>query len=405
MASTVRARAAVTKDVCEAAFPPERYGRHLAEVEVTVQEVVERVFRDADGLIRSGVYGRTMRPLRAREATDRVFGIGGYAENHAMLNRYKPVYMNYENAGQASGKYIRAMLRKYAVTDDRVALDRTKRTVDAIRLVWDNVARTNPYGRGWLPKPFGGARDVSEMFECSPDQYTDVTLGLECYYRDAADARERRVIERMVVSFADWWLAHDYTTTYQGTCCWWKRTNFPHAVGFFLYLNALAHAFRPRPKYVDAFDLWLTLRRGLFNCARVGLNASGLAIECMERLIELRPDRKVLWRRAAKANTEHMIGLVHRRNNVPRLKGTFNFNGFAAHHLCAADRLFPSAGHRRRIRSLISAYRRRANFYHIRRGVPVARLAPVLAGNDYRDMFWAEGHVCWLNAYWTLQGL
>jgi hypothetical protein len=52
---------------------------------------------------------------------------------------------------------------------------------------------------------------------------------------------------------------------------------------------------------------------------------------------------------------------------------------------------------------LIGEYKRRADFYHLSRGLRLDRIDPVLAGGDYRNMFWAEGHTAWLNAYWRLK--
>ena len=108
----------ITTDLCPLDFPPEIYGETPDEVEATIQQVVERVFRDEDDLLRSGVYGKTMEPITADDVHDRPYGVGGYAENHAMPHAYKLIYLNYENAEQASGKYLRAMLRKHAVTGD-----------------------------------------------------------------------------------------------------------------------------------------------------------------------------------------------------------------------------------------------------------------------------------------------
>ena len=107
---------------------------------------------------------------------------------------------NYENAGQCAGKYIVAMLEKYDVTGDSKALDNARRSFKAIELLWNNVAERNTYpgGRGWMPKPFDGIQNIAEMTECSPDQYTDMTLGLEHFHRKAADADERKVIEEMI---------------------------------------------------------------------------------------------------------------------------------------------------------------------------------------------------------------
>src|SRR2546426_6129329 len=96
----------MTTDVCEVDFPPASYGRTLEEVEVTIQQVVERVFRDDDGILRSGVNGRTMKPMRIEDVKDRPQGMGTFAENSAIPRAVKPIWLNYENAGQATGKYL-----------------------------------------------------------------------------------------------------------------------------------------------------------------------------------------------------------------------------------------------------------------------------------------------------------
>ena len=391
----------LTEDICEVDFPPASYGRNLEEVERTIQEVIERVFRDEDGMLRSGVYGKTMKPITLEAIHDSHVGTGYCSENHAMRNDLKPVFMNYENAGQTSGKYLVALLQKFARSGHPETLALARRTFDALEQFWNNVAERNPYGRGWIPKPFNGIHDVSDIFECSPDQYCDITLGLDRFYREAADAREKRVIEEMVLSFADWWMEHDYTTTYEGTCDWWKLYPMPHSTGFFLLLNALAFGISPSPKYAAGFDLWFKLaREGLFNLR--GINASGLAVECLERLIDLRPEHKMLWLEAADANVENILRLAA-RNEIPGEGGKWQFNAFAAHHLCAAARMFPDRAYPAKIRDLLSSYTRRADFYHVSRGQPVSGISPMYAVDGYRDMFWGESHVSWLHAYWMVK--
>ena len=66
----------VTTDVCEVDFPPAEYGGTLAEVEATIQDIVERVFRDDDDMLLSGVYGKTMRPITLDEIHDSKVGLG-----------------------------------------------------------------------------------------------------------------------------------------------------------------------------------------------------------------------------------------------------------------------------------------------------------------------------------------
>ena len=63
LAQEAVANAALTQDVYTGDFPPANYGQTHEAIEATIQEVVERVFRDEDGILRSGVNGATMRPL------------------------------------------------------------------------------------------------------------------------------------------------------------------------------------------------------------------------------------------------------------------------------------------------------------------------------------------------------
>ena len=37
------------------------------------------------------------------------------------------------------------------------------------------------------------------------------------------------------------------------------------------------------------------------------------------------------------------------------------------------------------------------------RGVAVELYDPVAQGDDYRNMFWSEGHITWLSTYWYLK--
>ncbi|MBI4025376.1 MAG: hypothetical protein HY360_10385 [Verrucomicrobia bacterium] len=395
-------REEMTTDVCETPFPPAIYGRELDEVERTIAEVIERIFRDEDGMIRSGVYGKTMQALKADEVEDRPHGIGTFVENAAMPRELKPVWLNYENAGQASGKYLRALLQKHAATRDPATLALARRTFAAIQLLWKNAAEQNPYGRGWIPKPYAGIRSVAEMFECSVDQYADITLALESFHHQAATADEKLAIKEMVASFADWWIERNYTAGYMGQTCYWRQLGRAHAIGFFLYLHALAYSWYPQKKYKEGFDLWLDSSRALvFPYACV--NGYGLAVECMERLLKLRPDLKGFWLEASETNVEHMLRLSEQPYNYPKSKIRMQLKAFVAHHLGAAHRLLPAKGYDARMRELLAAYNKRADFYHLSRGLRLDELDERVTGNDYRNCFFAEGHICWLDAYWTMK--
>jgi len=42
----------------------------------------------------------------------------------------------------------------------------------------------------------------------------------------------------------------------------------------------------------------------------------------------------------------------------------------------------------------------RSDFYHIRRGLRIDARPALVRGDDYRDVFFCEGHVHWMSAYW-----
>jgi hypothetical protein len=109
-----------------------------------------------------------------------------------------------------------------------------------------------------------------------------------------------------------------------------------------------------------------------------------------------------LWLEAADANVENIVRLAA-RNEIPGEGGRWQFNAFAAHHLCAAARMFPARAYPAMIRDLLSSYSCRADFYHISRGQPVSGISPMYAVDGYRDMFWGESHVAWLHAYWMIK--
>lgn len=396
----------VTEDLCEVAFPPESYGDNPQAVEQTIQNVIERVFRDENGTIRSGVYGKTMQPLRDEDIHDRRFGIGCFTENSAMPNDLKPLWLNYENANQASGKYMVAMLQKHRVTGDPAHLALVRQSFEAFVTLWENVARDNHYGRGWMPKPYANISNVGGSFECSVDQYTDITLGLETFYREQATYEERITIRNMVLSFADWWIDHDFTHSFMGGCLWYKRMDYPHVTGWFLYLNALAYSFSPQQKYEDAFQLWMQKSAGISASLKLLGISTELSLRQLERLIDLRPEHTAFWKSIMRDNADLLIALAPQKNNMTEhLNGKFQFNGFLMGCLPSAHRVFPDSGYDETIRELMPTYNRRADFYHVSRGVPLDDLDSRIKGDDYRNTFFAEGQIGWLHGYWFLREL
>lgn len=393
----------LTRDVFTGRFPPENYGDTHEAIEATIQEVVERIFRDEDGILRSGVNGLNMKPLANDDVKDRPKGQGAYTQHSAMPDALKAVWMNYENTGQASGSYLVALSLKYNATRDPQVCERARRTVEAITTLWNNAAPpagNGGGGRGWFPKPYGGIRQVAGIEECSADQYVDVTLGLHAYHRTMADADEKKRIEDIVISFSDWWHDHDHSGVYFGRPIWWKRLDWhPMAAAGFLYIHALADSWRPGPKSKHSFDTWLGLKATLLQPAvdrPVNATMHGIPVLCLEQLRALRPDLDAVWQPAIL----HQSALLARSVDEAPMNKTFEMNGFSADYLAAAHHLVPAAGYDKLALRCMNACKTRGDFYHIRRAQPIESLPSLVRGDDYRDVFFCEGQVHWLSAYW-----
>lgn len=393
--------AEVTRDVYEGAFPPASYGKNFEEVEATVQNVIERVFRDEDGILRSGVNGRTMRPLTNAEVLDRPEGKGACTEHSAMPDALKAVWLNYENAGEASGAYLMALCLKYEATRDPKVHELARRTVKAIVTLWRNAsppAGNGGGGAGWFPKPYGGIDKVAGIEECSADQYAGITLGLQAYHRLLADEVEKNQIEEVVVSFSDWWHDHDHSGVYFGKPIWWKRLEWhPMAASYFLYLHALAESWKPGAKSRQSFETWLGLKATLMRPEKpIGITMQGLPVLCLEQLRLLRPDLNGVWQPAL----AHQAALLARSVDQTAQSRDFEVLGFAADYLGAAHRLLPEAGYDALALRCLESLKGRRDFYHVRRGLRTDQLSPLLRGGDYRDVFFCEGHVHWMAGYW-----
>jgi hypothetical protein len=392
---------ALTRDVFSGAFPPANYGQTFEEIEATAQEVIERVFRDEDGILRSGVNGRTMKPLTNEEVVDRPRGKGAYTEHSAMPDGLRAVWLNYENAGEASGAYLMALCLKFEATRDPKTRELARRTVKAIVTLWDQAsppAGNGGGGRGWFPKPYAGIRHVAGIEECSADQYAGITLGLHAYHRTMADAAEKKQIEEIVVSFSDWWHDHDHSGVYFGRPIWWKRLEWhPMAAAYFLYLHALAEAWQPGPKSRQSFETWLNLKATLLRPATAtGVTMHGLPVLCLEQLLILRPDLAAVWQPAL----VHQAGLLAQSVEQTAQSRIFEVSGFASDYLGAAHRLLPNAGYDKLALRCLQTLKNRGDFYHIRRDLRIDQLPSLVRGDDYRDVFFCEGHVHWLAGYW-----
>ena len=249
------------------------------------------------------------------------------------------------------------------------------------------------------------------MSETSCDQYSDITFGLQKYYNELATHEEKQILAEMFLSFADWWIDHNYTTSFMGATVWWDRIH-TLAQAYFLYLFQLAYSLAPRKKYLDAFDYIFSLaedalvrKEGPYDGENFNPNASGIVIEAMSRIAHINPGLKVFCNNCIQNYLPAIIesGVV---GNAGEIAPVMNLKLFVAkylthaHEFCGDDKLVTH------IVKFLTTLKNREDFYHIKRGLSLDD--GVLEKwkcdkDDYRDVFWAEEHACWIAAYWYLR--
>jgi hypothetical protein len=396
----------ITHDIFEGDFPPENYGTNLDEVETIVQRAVDDLFFDKDGILLGAVNARTMKPYRNADVKDRIDGVGTFVEHAKIPRSVKAIRANYENSIQVSGVFLGALCAKAGATGGMASRDPAAGIVAAIATLWANAALIQyPLGgggKGWLPKPYGGIHEVENMHECSVDQYCDITLGLHSYYQVFASEREKRQIEEIIVSFADWWYEHDFACVYQGEAIWYKLLpDHSMATSFFLYLFALANSWCPSRRFQHGFEIWqerLDTLRAADEAIWICMN--GLPLDCMTRLVDLRPEYIDFWRAIAEHHAQFVVASVEKQPGMNRM---YEIEGLAANYLMAANQIIPHSGYDTIAVKYLHRVSDRKQFYHLRRGLHLKDLDPRKCGDDCRDMFSCEIHVHWLSAYWKLR--
>jgi hypothetical protein len=160
--------------------------------------------------------------------------------------------------------------------------------------LYDAIARKNPYGAGWLCKPYGGIERAHESFECSADQYLKFTVALEKYSHWTEDAQERRQITDALCAFARWLDDRDFVTPYMGHCHWGRLTPLTHYRGYFAYIMALGYRLSGNEHYRQEalFFMDKMLRSPRLSGS---VNSMNLVVEEMDRLTDLMPEYRAQW--------------------------------------------------------------------------------------------------------------
>jgi hypothetical protein len=363
------------------------------------------MFLDRHHFVRVGINVNTLAPYTLEDMAGyqvrEMFTVNAGCPYDAKL-----LIMNYEEADMATGDYLMSLVHKYAVTGEEKVREQVRKVFQAIMLLCHNSFTKNPYGRGWLPKPYLGIVEVGEIFECSVDQYTKIALGLDWYARELATPEERAQAEDALVAFAEWWVDHWYTANYFGNCCWWWKSNMPHSEAWFLYILALAERLTGDKLYAREFTKIMQFQDALFNVQRVETNACNLTTECLERLMALKPGRRRLWREAMQACWEYSRDHTTEEGYCPQRLGRgralVNNGGRVACTAATASQFLPDGPALRAWGwEVLGKCNRLEMFMHLH---PSSHGLPRAFEFELLDL---SGHhfTSWLHGYWKLERL
>ena len=113
------------------------------------------------------------------------------------------VWRAWENTSANTGYYLGAMSYRYRCTRDPDVLAICRRTLAALKHIYDMGAEFDE--PGFLTKPYGGVATT----QTSGDQLQCVTVGLAAY-RHIAGPEDTRTIDEMFTGFADYEIRQGY---------------------------------------------------------------------------------------------------------------------------------------------------------------------------------------------------
>lgn len=231
-------------------------GRALAELKESsiprkvelIQELYERVAFSPSGIMYS-MMRMDAESIRPFTAADFVGKIWKDADVGSMKLDGPWDYLHGENSITASGLFLTAQSFRYQATGSRAAREQARRAFRSLDLIYRMGERAGK--PGWMGKPYGFRPSV----QTSGDQYLDACWGLWTYHK-IADADERRRIEEMLISFADYWRGVKYVLNYFGRT-WDQKRETDSYNAIYAMINACAYSFTKSSVYLREFEWWM----------------------------------------------------------------------------------------------------------------------------------------------------
>ena len=166
------------------------------------------------------------------------------------------VWRAWENTSANTGYYLGATAYRYRCTRDPGVLAICRRTLAALKHIYDMGAEFDE--PGFLTKPYGGVATT----QSSGDQLQCVTVGLAAYHH-IAGPEDTRTIDEMFTGFADYEIRQGYWPKPGGYFAhtfdpggWdWTKGDWEHGV---IYAPVLYHAWLAtgEPRYLDEIQRW-----------------------------------------------------------------------------------------------------------------------------------------------------
>jgi len=219
--------------------------KNFADTDLLVQRAdqieknIEEYFVDDSGKIRSAINFETMKPFEPGFFDDK---------NHLTVVGYEDMdyadFVVHENVGMVTGAFLAAMCWKYKATGDLTALEKARRSYNAIKKLYELSQAIAPgfYCKCW------GDRVTDEL---SSDQYIYSMTGLDLY-SEFANPAEKDEIAKMIGAMARFWKERDYVYKYYGRPLQWMRCRF---TGFM----ALAYHHTGDKEFLDELNRLLAL--------------------------------------------------------------------------------------------------------------------------------------------------
>jgi hypothetical protein len=229
-----------------------------------LDQQLEELFVDPDGLIYNMVHFPARRPYRAEDFTPD--------------DRFRPIWeeqgwptieawANYENTPHTVGCYLGYQAFRYQVTGEERCLERAARTFAAVKRNFDIGEKV--LERGYWPKPFGGLGQAHRSKDMTPDCNFGLVVGLNAYL-DVAPASLRDQAGEILKAILDFYVKHDFDHSpllekgYRGLFDYINTYHYHVGPILCCYMKIAANRFGPSP-YQEAYEGFLALDNGAFN--------------------------------------------------------------------------------------------------------------------------------------------